>query len=118
MLTSELASEKVTLGLPAEGEEGYIAGNVIDTAAEAEKAQHILHGHLHEDYGSYGETERDSAERASYLAGTTLRNSLNLAVLGFGVTTIALGAGVFMLITGIALGGVGFGLYRLSKGAL
>ncbi len=87
---------------------------MIDTTAEVEKTQHILHGQLHERYGTYGETERGSAERASYLAGTTLRNSLNLAVMGFGVATIALGTGIFMLITGIALSGAGVGLYRLS----
>ena len=49
-----------------------------------------------------------------YLDGTTLRNPLNLAVMGFGVAIIAVGTGVFMLITGIALGGTGVGLYRLS----
>lgn len=109
-----LRAENVTTALPQEGEKGYFLGNVIDTASEALAASEYLEGHLRESYGTYGDTERGSDDRATYLDGTTLRNSLNLAVLSFGVTTIALGAGIFMLVTGIALGGAGFGLYRLS----
>ncbi len=114
VVVESLRAENVTTALPAEGEKGYFLGNVIDTASEALAASEYLEGHLRESYGTYGDTERGSDDRATYLDGTTLRNSLNLAVLSFGVTTIALGAGIFMLVTGIALGGAGFGLYRLS----
>ena len=113
VVVESLRAENVTTALPTEGEKGYFLGNVIDTASEALAASEYLEGHLRESYGTYGDTERGSDDRATYLDGTTLRNSLNLAVLSFGVTTIALGAGIFMLITGIALGGAGFGLYRL-----
>lgn len=114
MVAEGLTAENVTIALPKEGEKGYFNGNVIDTASEALAASEYLEGHLRESYGTYDDTERGSPERTTYLDGTTLRNSLNLAVLSFGVTTIALGAGIFMLITGIALGGAGFGLYRLD----
>jgi len=109
-----LRAENVTIALPAEGEKGYFLGNVIDTASEALNASEYLEGHLRESYGTYGDTERGSDDRATYLDGTTLRNSLNLAVLSFGVATIALAAGIVMITTGLALGVTGFGLYRLS----
>jgi hypothetical protein len=44
-----------------------------------------------------------------------LENYLYLAVLGFGVVTIALGVGAFMVITGIALGLAGIILVRTAK---
>ena len=96
------------------GEKGYFEGDVIDTASEVLAVSEYLEGHLRENYGTYGDTERGSDERASYLDGTTLRNSLNLAVSSFGVAQIALAAGIVMITTGLALGGTGFGLYRLS----
>lgn len=111
MITEGLRAEKVTLGI----EEALITpGDVIDTAQEAQVAQDILEEHLRDGYGTYGDTERGSPERATYLDGTTLRNSLNLAIMGFGVTTIVTVIGIFMLIVGIALGGTGLGLYRLT----
>lgn len=115
MLTKELAAEKMTTTLPKEGEEGYIKGNVVDTAKEAEAVSALILGHVRgEKQTTYLETARGSPERATYLDGMALMNSLNLAVMGFGVATIALASGVVMITTGLALGGAGFGLYRLS----
>ncbi len=111
MIAEGLRAEKVTLGI----EEGSgNPGNVIDTAQEAQVEQDTLEEHLRDSYGTYGDTKRGSDERATYLDGTILRNSLNLAVMGFGVTTIVTVSGIFMLIVGIALGGTGLVLYRLN----
>jgi hypothetical protein len=104
-----LRAEQVTLGL---SEEAVAVGDVVDTAGEAQAAQDILEEHLHQNYGTYGDTERGSEERTSYLDGTTLRNSLNLGVMGFGVCTMLLGTGAFILVTGIALGTTGLALRR------
>ena len=108
-ISESLRSEQVTLGIPEN------PGGVVDTAREAQVAQGILEEHLRENYGTYGDTERGSAERDSYLDGTTLRNSLNLAVMGFGVSQMLLGTGAFMVLTGIALSGSGLVTYRLSR---
>jgi hypothetical protein len=43
-----------------------------------------------------------------------MENYLYLAVLGFGVTTVIIGTGVCMVITGFALGVTGVVLFRLS----
>jgi hypothetical protein len=107
-----LQDEKVTLGLPVEGEEGYIEGNVVDTTAELKAAQDILLEHLRDSYGTYGDTGRDSPERTSYLDGLTLMNSMYIATMGYGVTTVITAIGVFMIIVGIALGATGVLLLR------
>jgi len=110
-----LADEMITTGLPAEGEEGYDPNNTcVDTAAEAQAAHDLILSHMRADPGRYGDTERGSAEREQYVDGITLRNSLMIANMGFGVSTIALGVGIFMLITGIALSGTGLAI-RLRK---
>jgi len=62
-----LQDEKVTLGLPAEDEDGHVNGNVVDTTAELEAAQEILLEHMRDSYGTYGDTGRGSPERTSYL---------------------------------------------------
>lgn len=110
-IAESLRAEQVTLGLPEN------PGGVVDTAREAQAAQDVLQEHLRENYGTYGDTARGSAERDSYLDGTTLRNSLNLAVMGFGVSQMLLGTGAFMVVTGIALSGGGLVIRRLSRRA-
>ena len=52
----------------------------------------------------------------SYAQALNMENYLYLAVLGFGVTTMIIGAGVFMIITGLALGTTGVVLLRLPRG--
>jgi len=112
MIVEELDAEKVTLGID---ENAASHGDVVDTAREAQVAQDILEEHLRDDYGTYGDTERGSPERATYLDGTILRNSLNLAIMGFGVSTIVTTSGVFMIITGIALGATGAAMLGLAR---
>jgi hypothetical protein len=108
-----LLDEQITTGIPKEGDEGYDSNNkYVDTAAEAQAAHDTILSHMREDPGRYGDTERDSPERAAYVDGITLRNSLTIAVMGFGISTMALGIGVFMIITGVAFGGTGLVLRR------
>ena len=66
------------------------------------------------DIGIYTELARDDPQRDTILKAMTIENSLNLAQLGYGVTTVVIVSGVSMVIMGIALGGTGLGLYRLS----
>jgi len=101
-LRTQLATEEVTLG----SEEG----NIVDTPEEARNASETVKGHRTERYGTYAQTGRDSPERAQFLNALTLENSLNLVQLAFGVTTIAMAIGAFMILNGIALVGVGLAL--------
>ena len=112
-----LADEGLTTQLPKEGEPGYIEGNVVDTAAEATAVAEYILSHMHGENGTdrYSNLPRGSEERASYLDGFALVTGLNLAVMGFGVTQIALAIGIVMIVTGLVLGLVGFVLYRYQN---
>jgi hypothetical protein len=44
-----------------------------------------------------------------------MENYLYLAVLGFGVTTVIIGTGAFVIIMGFALGATGIVLLRLTR---
>lgn len=121
-----MLDEQITIGIPQaqrgvpgddnyrEEGEGYDPNNIyVDTAAEAEVAHDTILHHMRDgDTPRYSDTERDSPERAYFVDGLTLRNSLTIAVMGYGVSTIALGIGAFMLVVGVALGGVGWALKR------
>ena len=97
-----LRAEKVTLGLPGTDEKGYIERNVVDTTAELQAAQDILLEHMRDRYGTYGDTERESPERTLYLDGLTLMNSMYIATMGLGVSTVII-VGTSLGLTGIVL---------------
>ncbi len=107
MITERVVEERATSG--AEGVEG-----IIDTPEEVIATSDYLRGHRM-DSGIYTELERDDPNRDTILNAMTMENSMNLATLSYGVTTIATVSGVFMLIVGIALGGTGLVLGRLSR---
>jgi len=46
-----------------------------------------------------------------------IENYLYLSVASFGLTTVVIGTGVFMIVAGIALGATGVVLYRLARRA-
>jgi hypothetical protein len=62
-----------------------------------------------------GKYDPTNTRQLTYAQAMNLENYLYLAVLGFGVVTIALGVGAFMVITGIALGLAGIILVRTAK---
>ncbi len=86
---------------------------VIDTATEAELMAGILREHRL-DIGVYSGLARDDPQRDTILKAMTMENSLNLAQLGYGVVTVVVVSGIFMVIMGIAISGTGLVLYRLS----
>ncbi len=115
-----MRDEQVTLGLTAE----QIAdGEVIDTAGEAQTAADTIRGHRHNIAPTYtallngGRFDPTNPEHLTYGQAMNLENYLYTAVLAFGVVQIALAAGAFMIITGIALGVVALVLFRLSTKA-
>ncbi|HJN40296.1 MAG TPA: hypothetical protein QGH28_08975 [Chloroflexota bacterium] len=66
--------------------------------ARAEEA--ILTEHTRGRNGPYTSMDREDPNRESYLKGLTLRNSLNLSIMGFGVADLALGVGVVAILMG------------------
>jgi hypothetical protein len=101
--------EQITLEL---SDEQVAAGEVVDTAAEAQAAGDLVRQHRHE-MGLYSEVlgggrfDPTKPEQLTYAQALNLENYLYLAVASFGLTTVAIGAGVGMLLAGIAFAIVG-----------
>ncbi len=108
MITQAMQMEQITYGGSEEIE------GVIDTAAEAELMAGVLMEHRMDDYGIYSELDREDPNRATILKAMTMENSLNLAQMGFGMVTVVIVSGIFMVIIGFAVSGTGLVLYRLS----
>lgn len=105
MLVDSLAFEKVKYEAP--DAKGAIAG-VVDTPEEVLAMSNILKEHRIANYGFYAELKRDDPKRVEILKAITMENSLNLAQLGFGVATVIIVTGVFMIVMALALGTVAF----------
>jgi len=109
--------EQVTLSL---SDEQIAAGQVIDSLEEAQIAGDTIREHrrniapTYEDLLGGGRYDPTNPEQLSYAQALNMENYLYLAVLGFGVTTVIIGTGAFMIITGFALGVTGVVLFRLS----
>jgi len=109
-MSDAMRAEKVTLGL---SNESIAEGNFVDTAAEAQQAGDTIREHRHTIAPTYNALLGGAKFNASdpvqltYAQAMNMENYLYLAVLGFGVAQMALGAGVFMLVVAVALGIIG-----------
>ncbi len=110
--------EKVTLGLD---EAAVAEGEVVDTAEEAQIAGDTIREHRRGIAATYdellagGRYDPTNPKHLSYSQALNMENYLYLAVLGFGVTTVIIGTGAFMVVAGIALGGTGIVLLGLTR---
>lgn len=118
LLVTAMQQEKITLGIPTDK---LAEGAVIDSAKEAEIAGDTVREHRHGIAPTYGDLLGDkqfdptNPQQLTYAQALNLENYLYLAVLGFGITQLAIGSGAFMVVTGIALGGAGVALHRLNR---
>lgn len=110
--------EKVTLGIP---EAEVKAGNVVDIAEEAQAAGDTIREHRRGIAPTYEELlggekyDPTNPKQLTYSQAINMENYLYLAVLSFGVTTVIIGTGVFMILAGIAFGATGVVLLGLAK---
>ena len=117
LLVMAIEQEKITLGVPSEE---VAAGEIIDTAREAEIAGDTVREHRHSISPTYGELlagkqfNPTDPQQLTYAQALNLENYLYLAVLGFGLVQVVMASGAFMIVTGLALGGTGAVLYQLS----
>lgn len=117
-LRETMRVEKVTLGLP---ENAVKAGEVIDSPEEAQAAADTIREHRRSIAASYqellggGQYDPTNPKHLKYAQALNMENYLYLAVLGFGVTTLVIADGAFMVIVGIAFGGVGVVLLGLTR---
>ena len=60
--------------------------------------------------------DREDPNRATYLKGVTLRNVLNMAVMGYGVADLATATGAIIMLIGFAAGAMGEPILYLAWG--
>ena len=117
-LKEAMRTEQIVLGIDTGDIE---EGELIDTGKEAQVAGDTVREHRHGIAPTYGELlggEKFNATnptQLTYAQALNLENYLYLAVLGFGFTQAVLAIGVFMIVVGLALGGTGVSLFRLTK---
>jgi len=104
-LVNAMKQEKITLGLT---EQQIEQGQIVDNATLAQKAADTIRGHRHSIAPTYndllggGQFDPTNPNDITYMQALNLENYLYMAVLTFGVITITEGAGVFMIILGLA----------------
>lgn len=110
--------EKVTVGID---ESAAAQGDVVDSLNEAQHAGDTIREHrrgiapTYEDLLAGERFDPTIPEHLTYAQAMNLENYLYVAVLGFGVTQMLIGSGVFMLVMGIALGVTGLALRRRAS---
>lgn len=122
----------IFMGLDAKGDirEALVKENVITSEdapipgvlvrdADTAKAQAVaIESHTFGRFGPYSSMERDDPNRETYITGLTLRNSLNLAVVGFGVTDLVVGVGAVTIVLGIIIAGLAIPVHLLMMRSL
>ncbi|MBM4448822.1 MAG: hypothetical protein FJ015_06280 [Chloroflexi bacterium] len=115
-LKAAMRNEHVTLGIESE-----LGNQVIDSLPEAMKAGDTIREHRHSIAPTYqdllgeGRFDPTNPQHLLYAQAMNLENYLYLAVVAFGLTQAVMGSGVFMVITGIALGSAGLVFLKLQK---
>jgi hypothetical protein len=118
-IKESMRAEQVSL--QSLGVEGATAGDLIDSAAEAQKAADTIREHRLTTYGTYkdvtggGRYDPTNLDQLKYTQALNLENYLYLGVASLGLTTVTIVSGIFMVVTGIALGGTGLVLFLLAK---
>ena len=123
-IKKSMQEEQVSLSIL--GVEGVDASDLIDSAAEAQKAADVVREHRHSIAATYeelmatsstGRYDPTNSKHLSYSQAINLENYLYLGVASLGLTTVTIVSGVFMIVTGLALGLTGLVLGRLAKKA-
>jgi len=99
MITDELVAQDINLGKDAV-DFGGTPGDLVNNASTAEIEAKIIALHTDGKYGMYSSLDRDDPNRANIIKGLTLRNSLNMAVMGYGIANLAIGTGVMIILMG------------------
>jgi hypothetical protein len=83
-------------------QDARIPGVLVEDAETAKAQADIIKQHTLGTWGPYSELPREDPRRAQFIDGVTLRTALNMAVMGFGVTQLVIGAGVLVVLAGAA----------------
>ena len=109
-IRDELRDEQITTS-----QDASIPGVLVEDAATAKAQADVIKEHTLGTWGPYSQLPREDPRRAQFIDGVTLRSSLNMAVMGFGITELVIGAGVTILVAGLATVGLATpGIYYLA----
>jgi len=118
LIVDRMKVEKVTLALDPNNPQQLTR---INNANDAQKAADTIASHrraiapTYQDLLGSGRFDPTNPQHLTYAQAMNLENYLYMAVTAFGLVQVVTASGVFMVITGLALGGTGVALQRLSK---
>ncbi len=118
LIVDRMEVEKVTLAVDPNNPG---VTTQINNAADAQKAADTIASHRRKIAPTYQELlggkpfDSTNATQLKYAQAMNLENYLYMAVTAFGLIQVTMAAGVFMVVTGLALGGGGLVLYRMSR---
>ncbi|HEX7475166.1 MAG TPA: hypothetical protein VF318_04305 [Dehalococcoidales bacterium] len=120
-VVSSLRAQGVTLGLT---KDQIAAGELVDSAPEAQIAADTLATHLTSIAPTYGALMAKSKTgkfdptdptQLDYAQGLNMENTFDTVILGFGVIQATMATGAALIVIGLAVGVTGFGLFRLGR---
>lgn len=118
LIVDRMKVEKVTLALDPNNPG---VSTQINNASDAQKAADTIASHrraiapTYQDLLGNGKFDPTNPKDLTYAQAMNLENYLYMAVTAFGLIQVTMANGVFMVITGIALGGTGLALYRIGR---
>ena len=119
-ITNSMREEQGTLG--DIGIQGAQAGELIDSAATAQEAADTIKEHRQSICNlrclkrtATGRFDDPNQLDLAYAQAINLENYLYLGVASLGLATVVTVSGIFMILTGIAVGGTGLVLFRLAR---
>ena len=90
-----------------------LPGVLVEDVATARAQQDVIEDHTFGRFGPYSGMERDDPNRDVYIKGLTLRNALNLAVVGFSLGDLAIGLGAVTIVLGLITTGLAIPMHIL-----
>jgi hypothetical protein len=120
LIVERMKIEKVTLALDPNNPDVVTQ---INNAADAQAAADTIAAHRRAIAPTYqdllnmsnGRFDPTNSVDLTYAQAMNLENYLYMAVTAFGLIQVTAAAGVFMVVTGLALGGAGLLLYRMNR---
>jgi hypothetical protein len=120
LVVDRMNIEKVSLNLDPDNPTVFTP---INNADDAQKAADTIASHRRQIAPTYQDLLNQGTGRfdptnpvdLTYAQAMNLENYLYMAVTAFGLIQVTLASGVFMVIVGLAVGGIGFALYRVAR---
>jgi len=118
LIVDRMNVEKVSLAIDPDNPGVYTQ---INNAAEAQQAADTIAKHrrsiapTYQDLLAGGQFDPTNPKHLTYAQAMNLENYLYMAVTAFGLIQVTMASGGFMIITGLAISGVGLALFRIGR---